>query len=177
MNSRPKMDEQQLLDLLQEYPAPEAEEGFYDRALIRAVHKGSRRQRNRWMLAGFGSAIAAGLAIWVITAMLMTTPQLPDAEPTIPGVTIAMQQEHTVRLVFSSAQALDEATLTVSLPDGIELAGFPGQREITWQTSLQEGKNLLPLTLIALTPSGGEVLARLEHQDRNRTFRLRVDVS
>jgi len=177
MNSRTKMQEQELLDMLKEYPVPEAETGFYDRALIRAVHKGSRRQRNRWMLAGFGSAIAAGLAIWVITAMLMTTPQLPDAEPTIPGVTIAMQQEHTVRLVFSSAQALDSATLTVSLPDGIELAGFPGQREITWQTSLQEGKNLLPLTLIALTPSGGEVLARLEHKDRNRTFRLRVDVS
>jgi len=177
MNSRPKMQEQELLDMLKEYPVPEAEAGFYDRALIRAVHKGSRRQRNRWMLAGFGSAIAAGLAIWVITAMLMTTPQLPDAEPTIPGVTIAMQQEHTVRLVFSSAQALDSATLTVSLPDGIELAGFPGQREITWQTSLQEGKNLLPLTLIALTPSGGEVLARLEHKDRNRTFRLRVEVS
>lgn len=177
MNSRSKMEEQELLDMLKEYPVPEADAGFYDRALIRAVHKGSRRQRNRWMLAGFGSAIAAGLAIWVITAMLMTTPQVPDAEPTIPGVTIAMQQEHTVRLVFSSAQALDAATLTVSLPDGIELAGFPGQREITWQTSLQEGKNLLPLTLIALTPSGGEVLARLEHKDRNRTFRLRVDVS
>jgi len=177
MNSKTKMQEQELLDMLKEYPVPEAEAGFYDRALIRAVHKGSQRQRNRWMLAGFGSAIAAGLAIWVITAMLMTTPQLPDAEPTIPGVTIAMQQEHTVRLVFSSAQALDSATLTVSLPDGIELAGFPGQREITWQTSLQEGKNLLPLTLIALTPSGGEVLARLEHKDRNRTFRLRVDVS
>jgi len=177
MNSRPKMQEQELLDMLKEYPVPEAEAGFYDRALIRAVHKGSRRQRNRWMLAGFGSAIAAGLAIWVITAMLMTTPQLPDAEPTIPGVTIAMQQEHTVRLVFSSAQALDSATLTVSLPDGIELAGFPGQTEITWQTSLVEGKNFLPLELIALSTAGGEVLARLEHDDRDRTFRLRIDVS
>lgn len=163
--------------MLREYPAPDADPGFYDRALVRAVHKGSRRQRNRWMLAGFGSAIAAGLAIWAITAMLMTTPQLPDAAPAIPGVTIAMEQERTVRLVFSSAQALDSATLTVSLPDGIELAGFPGQREITWETSLKEGKNLLPLTLIALTPAGGELLARLEHKDRNRTFRLRVDVS
>jgi hypothetical protein len=177
MNSKPQMQEQELLDMLKEYPAPDAEPGFYDRALVRAVHKGSRRQRNRWMLTGFGSAIAAGLAIWAITAMLMTTPQLPDAEPAIPGVTIAMEQEHTVRLVFSSAQALESATLTVSLPDGIELAGFPGQREITWETSLKEGKNLLPLTLIALTPAGGELLARLEHKDRNRTFRLRVDVS
>ena len=177
MNSRPEMKEQELLDLLKEYPAPEAGPGFYDRALIRAVHKGSRRQRNRWLLAGFGSAIAAGLAIFVITTMFMTTPQLPEAEPSIPGVTIAMEQERTVRLVFSSAEALETATLTVSLPDGIELAGFPGQREITWETSLKEGKNLLPLTLVALTPAGGELLARLEHKDRNRTFRLRVDVS
>ena len=177
MNSKRVMEEQELLDLLKDYPVPEAEAGFYDRAFLRAVHKGSRRQRNRWMLAGFGSAIAAGLAIWAITAMLMTTPQLPDAEPTIPGVTIAMEQEHTVRLVFASAEALDSATLTVSLPEGIELAGFPGQRDITWETSLREGKNLLPLTLIALTPAGGELLARLEHKDRNRTFRLRVDVS
>ena len=177
MNSRPKMEEQELLNLLKEYPAPQAEPGFYDRALIRAVHKGSRRQRNRWLLAGFGSAIAAGLAIFLITSMFMTTPQLPEAEPSIPGVTIAMEQERTVRLVFSSAEALESATLTVSLPDGIELAGFPGQREITWETSLKEGKNLLPLTLVALTPAGGELLARLEHKDRNRTFRLRVDVS
>ncbi len=177
MNNRHVMEEQELLDLLKDYPVPEAEAGFYDRALVRAVHKGSRRQRNRWMLTGFGSAIAAGLAIWAISAMLMTAPQLPDAAPTIPGVTIAMEQEHTVRLVFASAEALDSATLTVSLPEGIELAGFPGQREITWETSLQEGKNLLPLTLIALTPAGGELLARLEHDDRNRTFRLRVDVT
>jgi hypothetical protein len=177
MNENRVQEEQELLQLLKDYPAPEADAGFYDRALVRAVHKGSRRQRNRWMLAGFGSAIAAGLAIWVITSMLMTTPQLPDAEPAIPGVTIAMEQEHTVRLVFASAEALDSATLTVSLPEGIELAGFPGQREITWETSLKEGKNLLPLTLVALTPAGGELLARLEHKDRNRTFRLRVDVS
>jgi hypothetical protein len=34
----------------------------------------------------------------------------------------------------------------------------------------------LPLELIALTPAGGEVLARLEHENRRRTFRLRIDV-
>ena len=177
MNNTRITEEQELLDPLKKYPVPPAEAGFYDRALVRAVHKGSRQQRNRWMLAGFGSALAAGLAIWMITTVLMTAPQLPDAGPAIPGVSIALEQEHTVRLVFSSAEALDSATLTVSLPDGIELAGFPGQREITWETSLEEGKNLLPLTLIALTPAGGELLARLEHNDRNRTFRLRVDVS
>lgn len=177
MNSKNTMEEQELLELLKDYPVPEAQAGFYDQALVQAAHQGTQRQRNRWLMTGFGSAIAAGLAIWVITAMLMTTPQVPGVDPAIPGVTIALEQEQTVRLVFASATALDSATLTVSLPEGIELAGFPGQREITWETSLQEGKNLLPLTLIALTPAGGELLATLEHDDRNRTFRLLVDVS
>ena len=60
---------------------------------------------------------------------------------------------------------------------GVEMAGFPGQSEISWETSLNKGRNLLPLKLIALTPVGGELLARLEHDDRDRVFRLQVDVS
>jgi len=169
--------EREVLDLLREYPAPEAEPGFYDRALARAMHTGSRRQRNKWLLTGFGAAVAATLAAWMIGAMLLNDPALPAAEATIPGVSIALAEPRTVNLVFASATALDSATLTVSLPDGVELEGFPGQREITWQTSLKEGRNLLPLTLVALTPAGGELLARLEHDSRNRTFRLQVDVS
>ena len=166
----------QVLELLQDYPAPAADEGFYERALVRATHEGSKRQRNRWMMTGFGAAIAATIAAWVIGGMLLNEPQLPDASSTIPGVTIALAEPQTVNLVFASAKALDSATLTVTLPDGIELDGFPGQREITWETSLSEGKNLLPLTLVAVTPTGGELLARLEHEDRDRTFRLQVEV-
>lgn len=177
MNSKQTTQEQELLELLKDYPVPDAQAGFYDQALVQAAHQGTKRQRNRWMMTGFGSAIAAGLAIWVITAMLWTAPQLPDVDPAIPGVTVMLEEERTVRLMFASTTALENATLTVSLPDGIELAGFPGQREITWETSLEEGRNVLPLTLIALTPAGGELLARLEHKDRSRTFRLQVDVS
>ncbi|MDH3552719.1 MAG: hypothetical protein OER22_08915 [Gammaproteobacteria bacterium] len=169
--------DQEILELLKDYPMPAADAGFYDQALVRATHEGSRRQRNRWLLTGFGAAIAATIAVWMIGGMLLTGPQLPDAGAAIPGVTIALEQPRTVNLVFASATALESATLTVSLPDGIELSGFPGQREITWETSLNEGKNLLPLTLVALKPTGGELLARLEHDERNRTFRLRVDVT
>ena len=163
--------------LLKDYPMPQADSTFYDRALARATHEGSRRQRNRWLLTGFGGAVAAGLTVWLIGSMLMTAPQLPGSDAAIPGITIALEEPRTVNLVFASTTALDVATLTVTLPDGIELAGFPGQREITWQTSLNEGRNLLPLKLIALTPAGGELLARLEHDDRNRTFRLQVKVT
>jgi hypothetical protein len=176
-NATTDKQDQEILELLKDYPMPAADAGFYDQALVRATHEGSRRQRNKWMLTGFGAAIAATIAAWMIGGMLLNDPQLPAADSAIPGVTIAMAEPRTVNLVFASASALDSATLTVSLPEGIELDGFPGQREITWETSLSEGRNLLPLTLIALTPVGGELLARLEHDDRDRTFRLRVEVS
>ena len=169
--------DQEILDLLKDYPMAEASAGFYDQALARATHEGSRRQRNRWVMTGFGSALAAGLVLWLIGGAFLTATDVPQPDPTIPGIAMTLEEPRTVNLVFASKTALDDATLTVSLPEGIELAGFPGQREITWQTSLDEGRNLLPLELIALTPVGGEVLARLEHDNRGRTFRLRIEVS
>ena len=176
-NANTDRQDQEILELLKDYPMPAADAGFYDQALVRATHEGSRRQRNKWMLTGFGAAVAATIAAWMIGGLLLNDPQLPSADPAITSVTIALAKPRTVNLVFASESALDSATLTVSLPEGVELDGFPGQREITWETSLSEGKNLLPLTLVALTPTGGELLARLEHDDRDRTFRLRVDVS
>jgi cellulose synthase/poly-beta-1,6-N-acetylglucosamine synthase-like glycosyltransferase len=170
-------DDRELAELLRACPAPAADEGFYDRALARATHVGSRRQRNRWLATGFASALAAGLAFWMVGTTLLTGPGDRAPAPEIPGVTMALEEPRTINLVFSSATALDAAILTVSLPAGIELEGFPGQREISWETSLAAGRNVLPLTLVALAPAGGELLARLEHQNRDRTFRLRVDIS
>ncbi len=169
--------DQEIQALLKDYPMPEATTAFFDQALARATHEGTRRQRKRWVMTGFGSAVAAGLALWLIGGFFLTTPVAPITEPGIPGITMTLEEPRTINLVFASATALDSAMLTVTLPDGIELAGFPGQREVAWQTSLNEGKNLLPLKLVAVSPLGGEVLARLEHNDRGRTFRLRIDVS
>ncbi len=165
--------------LLRDYPAPDAVDGFYEQALLRATHEGSHRQRNRWLVTGFGSAVAAGLVLWFIGGALLGTSELPTVpdNASIPGITMTLAQPQTIRLVFASAEPLQDATLTVMLPDGIELSGFPGQREISWQTSLKAGQNLLPLNLIATSPLGGEVFATLQHDDRDQTFRLRVDVS
>jgi hypothetical protein len=169
--------DQEILALLKDYPMPEATAGYFEQALVRATHEGSRRQRNRWLMTGFGSAIAAGLALWMIGGFFLTTPELPEAKPGIPGITMTLEEPRTINLVFASAEALNAATLTVQLPPGIEMSGFPGQREVTWETSLTAGKNLLPLKLIATSPQGGEILATLRHDDRSRTFRLRVDIS
>ena len=170
-------DDSEITALLKDYPMPEATTAYFDQALVRATHEGSRRQRNRWVMTGFGSAIAAGLALWLIGGFFLTAPNLPNTDAAnIPGITMTLAEPQTVNFVFASNTPLVAATLTVMLPEGVELVGFPGQREIAWQTNLNAGRNLLPLKLIALTPIGGEVLATLEHMDRARTFTVQVDV-
>lgn len=147
---------------------------FYTRALLRATAEGSRRQRRRWVMSGVGGTIAAALVVWLMSGIFFTAPTIDEAP--LPAVTMALEEPRTLNLVFSSAVALSDATMTVILPDGVELAGFPGQREIVWMTSLNEGKNILPLTLIATSPAGGELLATLRHQDDDKSFRVRVTI-
>jgi anti-sigma factor RsiW len=171
------VQQRSLQTRLKEYGAssmPQPDAAFYDRALARAARNGTKQQRSRWVLTGFGGAMAAALAIWMIGGMFFDTPEMVD--PSAPGVTMALEEPRTVNLVFSSAEALANATMTVMLPPGVEIEGFQGQREITWMTSLKEGKNVLPLTLIATTPHGGELLATLQHEDDDRLFRVQVTV-
>ena len=62
-NEETNRQDQEVLELLKDYPMPAADAGYFDQALVRATHEGSRRQRNRWMLAGFGAAGGAALRI------------------------------------------------------------------------------------------------------------------
>jgi hypothetical protein len=162
-----------LSELLKNYPLEAPSPGFYDRALTVAAATSAGRQRWRWLAAGFGSAVAAGLLAWLAGGVLLDTPGTTN--PEIPGVIIALEAAHEVNFVFSSARPLAGATLTIELPDGLEVRGFPGEPSVSWETSLTAGKNHLPLTLIATKPVTGIVLARLEHADRSKTFQLRVD--
>jgi anti-sigma factor RsiW len=153
-------------------PHPDA--AFFDRALAKAAQNGMRRQRNRWVMTGVGGTIAAGLVLWVLGGMSLKTPEMPESA--IPAIAMTLEEPRTLNLVFSSATALANATMTVVLPQGVEVEGFAGQQEITWMTSLTEGKNVLPLTLIATSPQGGELMATLRHGDDDRMFRIRVTV-
>lgn len=172
--------EQALRAALHDYgnavePLPDA--AYFDAALERAASAGARQRRQRWQMTGLGGAVAATLAVLIITSGQLGAPvtgDLPDSG--IPAVTMTLAEPRTVNLVFSAETALENALLTIELPPGVEIAGFPGRTTVSWQTSLAPGANLLPLKLIASGPAGGELLARLEHGDDGRAFRVRITV-
>jgi hypothetical protein len=169
--------EHRLHESLKDYgesSMPQADAAFFDQALLKAAQQGARRQRNRWVMTGVGGTIAAGLVLWMLGGMFLKTPQV--AEPVIPAIAMTLEEPRTFNLVFSTETALTNATMTVVLPPGLEVQGFAGQQEITWMTSLTEGKNVLPLTLIATSPHGGELMATLRHDGDDKTFRVKVTV-
>jgi len=174
----PTPEDAELIALLKDYPMQDASPEFYDKALLRAATTSARRQRNRWFVTGFSGAVAAGIVAWIVGGVMLSAPVAPAPAPEIAGVAIALEQTRQVDFVFASARPLRNATLTIELPDGVELEGFPGQREVSWETSLDAGRNHLPLTLIATRAvDDAVVVARLEHENRSKTFELRVDAS
>ncbi|MEM9403900.1 MAG: hypothetical protein AAGA44_15615 [Pseudomonadota bacterium] len=156
---------------------PMPDDAFFSAAIANAIVAGTKTTRQQYWLKGFSTAMVAGLAVLAVTLFMLRPHNPVDDAVGIPTVSISLEQVRTVNLVFASASDLDDASLTVSLPDGVYLQGFEGQKEITWMTSLTAGRNILPLKLIATTPRGGELLAVLRHEDDDKAFRLQVDIS
>lgn len=171
--------ERELRRALRALPVPDPDEGFFDRALARAAaqHTNVRPHRHRFSfgLGAVGGALAASLVLVLGWNMLRGPAEMPGHSE-IPGVSIALNEVREVSLVVESARNLDNTTFTVLLPEGVELAGFPSQREVSWQGPLVKGKNLLVLPIRASTAGGGELVAFVKHTEKRKTFRLRMDV-
>jgi hypothetical protein len=67
--------------------------------------------------------------------------------------------------------------LSLALPHNVELVGYGGRRELSWQTDLREGGNLMQLPLIAHGATKEDLVARLTHGDSAKTFRLKIEVA
>ena len=164
---------QTLRVALRNVPVPAPGPEFFDQAIIQA--QGPRSANRMGWAAVTGAALAASLALWIGIGWF---PGLFNAPATKPiGVTIALHQTRTVQLAFNAERDLTQATLRITLPDGVELQGFPGEHEVSWKTNIARGANVLSLPLTAVSSAGGKLLARLEHGDRSTQLSLPLYVS
>lgn len=124
-----------------------------------------------WFAAGFSSAVAALLVVWFM-GFDFTGPA-PDSMP-IMTVELPAMQSRKVELVFNSPRSIQNAAMTIELPAGTEIVGYPGQRTLKWQTSLKQGSNRLSLPIILRGKQGGTLLAKISHQGQTRTFKLKL---
>lgn len=157
---------------LRALPVEPPEPGFAARALraARTAQPDGMRRPRYGFAAGFASALAASLAVWLVAA----PPQPPAAAG--PSITVARDQTQTINLVVNVPQDMPDAILAVHLPEATELAGYPGERQLLWQTSLRRGENLLALPVIVRGATAGELVATVTHGDQQKIFRLQLQV-
>ncbi len=165
-------ERQALLARLHRLPLEAPAPGFAARALYRTRQK--RAQHTRGFLTGFGSTVAAGVALWVAAGFWQ--PAAERTTPHVQSITLQVQQPRTVSLAFNVPQQdrYDRVRFRIILPPGVSLADRPGKREIAWQDRLEPGRNLLSLPLVAEPGTRGELIAQIEVQGKKKTFRIPV---
>ena len=152
------------------FDVPEPDEGFADRVIRNAARDAARDaglSRNRAPIYAVAATIAAiGIAIGSF---------LGQGPPEISfEVAMAPYEDRMVEVVIDAAVAREQAMLTISLAEHLELTGFPEQRVVQWQTNLAEGKNLLALPLRLKREDDSHFTVEMAHGDVNRTMHVEV---
>jgi len=159
-----------VLEAVRKLSPPALHPGFIDQALSRATRPAAGAARPKWRPV-LGMALAASLVLGVALGVFFAT--RPDP---VQAVALTIDRPETVRLMFNSAKPLKAATLSLAIPENVELVGYGNRRELSWQTDLREGGNLMQLPLIARGATKEELVASLSHGGSSKMFRLKIEV-
>jgi hypothetical protein len=157
-------------------PVPHVPSGALERALRIATEQPQRRvtyqPRGFWPGVAVGAAVAAAVAI---AAVLLLMPVGRDSvSNAVPGVSMALNETRNVSIALDSPVALSDAEIRVVLNGAIELAGFAGQKELTWRADLDAGVNQLTLPVVVVGANGGQLTVEVQHADKRRMFVIDV---
>ena len=160
-----------LLSGLPKLPVPQPSADFKQRVFseVRRQHKDDYQQQHRFrFLTGFATAAVASLAIWLVSSIYIPDTLIEQPQT----ISISMNEAQIVQLVFDSQSDIQQVNLSINLPDNMQLDGYPGRSELSWQTSLLKGQNILALPIIATGYGQGELHAELNYGDRVEIFRV-----
>ena len=91
-----------------------------------------------------------------------------------PQLSLRVNEAREVSISLTTAEALRDAEIHVSLHGSIGLEGYAGERELKWHTDLDAGTNQLTLPIVATGTEGGQLLVEVTHDGKHRTFLVDV---
>ena len=136
---------------------------------VRRQHKTDHQQHHHFsFMTGFATAAVASLAIWLVSSVYIQNTSIEQPQT----ISVSMNEAQVVQLVFDSPADIQQVNLSINLPDNMQLDGYPGHSELSWQTSLLKGQNVLALPIMATGYGHGELLAEITYGDKVKTFRV-----
>lgn len=157
-------------------PPGEVPRGSFER-MMQGLEAGAANQRQSggrfWLGAAAGAAMAASLALAV--GIWWLRPAGDSATAATPRLSLALNESRDISIALTTAAALTDAEIHLSLSGAIGLAGYYGQRQINWRTDLDAGANQLTLPIVATGIGGGQVLVEVVHSGRRRSFVVDVE--
>lgn len=135
-------------------------------------------------------ALAASLIVTFIGGGLfwshMQNRELQVPATSLPKITAAVtlvpNRIQTVRLVLEARRSISEVTFTIDLPEGVEIAGYPGQQRLRWEGHLDKGRNGLALPLIArpdnvnFSDQNTVLIAQIEYENNQQALKVPLDL-
>lgn len=168
------MNDEDLISRLRQMPAPAPSEGFETRVLAAAHARiGDGRRR---LHAGWAVATAASIAVAVLVTLQVAEPPAPEPGAT-PQVVVVEARPMAVRVidvVFRSAHAIENATLTIELAPNLALENRPDVHALSWQTDLRAGANKLSLPVRLLDGQAGDLKITLQHGNERQQMMVHV---
>lgn len=164
-----KKDAQVVREALASLPVVDPSIDFEQRVFAQVRKQNQGIQNDRRFLNGFVTALAASVFLWVATPM-MFAPQ--ESQPNSNIISVAMNETRPVRLLFDAPNNIAQVTLRIELPANVELKGYVGRSQLSWNTSLKKGQNVLALPINAIEVGKGELVAHLSYGNKTKTYRL-----
>jgi hypothetical protein len=76
--------------------------------------------------------------------------------------------------MFNASESLANASISVVLPESVEIVGRPDLHRLSWRADLKQGPNLLQLPLIAVGNGSGTLVIRLAYGSLVRTLEVPI---
>lgn len=134
-----------------------------------------RAERRPARPATWWGGLAAAAAAAAVAVLLWDGPQdgLVDPEPTAAAAfTLALYEPREIAIAIDADRAMAGARVTVRVEGGVELVGFPDTPELSWETDLAPGTNMLALPVLAHSLEQGRLTAMVEHETRRQQIEL-----
>ena len=162
--------EKEFRHMLKSLPVPPPSQGFSDKVFRKTIDTcRSQSRRRSWLSAG--GAVAAGLALWFMVG-IPGNYSLQRPQQDVPMSTMNLHASKTIKMIVNASRDMRNATVTVELPEHIEIEGFPGRRSVSWNTNLYKGKNLLALPIVAKTTGRDQIITRIEHESKSKLLKM-----